>query len=231
MRQFYYDNIAKLASASFDKFKVTLETFSSQQQIIIALSGGSSVDPLYQEIAKRYSEIPSSLWEKVIFCFADERLVPLDSPDSNYKAACDSFLNALIAAQVINAEAIATVNFTSNAADIEYTEKVGNKINIALLGAGPDSHTCSLFPEHSSINNPSEDFILVENSPKPPARRISMSRAMVENTDHVFVFLVGEGKRDAYNNFMDDSVKAENAPIKTALKAYECSVFSDLKKD
>ena len=228
MKQYHFNNISTLASAAFDKFKAALETLSTQPQIIIALSGGSSVEPLYQQIAKRYNEIPLSLWQKVIFCFADERLVPLDSPDSNYKAACDSFLNTLIAEHVIATEAVATVNSESKTAHMEYTAKVGNKIDIALLGVGPDSHTCSLFPRHSSTDNPSEAYILVEDSPKPPARRISMSRSTVENTGSVFVFFIGEGKRDAYNNFMDETVKIEDAPIKISCQAPECLMFSDL---
>lgn len=227
MKQYHFNNIERLACAAFDKFKASLETLSAQPQIIIALSGGSSVAPLYQQIAQRYREILPELWRKVIFCFADERLVPLDSPDSNYKAACDSFLNTLIQAQLICREAVATVNSDSETAHMEYTAKVGNRIDIALLGAGPDSHTCSLFPRHSSIENPSETFILVTDSPKPPASRISMSRSMLEKTGCVFVFLIGEGKRDAYHNFMNDSVTITDAPIKISRQARKCLVFTD----
>jgi 6-phosphogluconolactonase len=228
MKQYKFNNIEKLAAAAFDKFKASLETLAAQPQIIIALSGGSSVAPLHQQIAQRFHEISPQLWSKVKFCFADERLVALDSPDSNYKAACDSFLNTLMQAQVISREAIATVNSDSETAHQEYTEKLGNKIDIALLGSGPDAHTCSLFPDHSSIADASDAFILVTDSPKPPAGRISMSRSMVEKTDSVFLFLIGEGKRDAYNKFMDDSVQISDAPIKTARQAENCFVFTDL---
>ena len=228
MKQYHFNNITTLASAAFDNFKAVLETLSAQPKIMIALSGGSSVEPLYQQIGKRYNEIPASVWQKVVFCFADERLVPLDSADSNYKGACESFLTTLIEAQVITSDAVATVNTESHNADSEYTAKVGNKMDIALLGVGPDSHTCSLFPGHSSVDNPSEGFILVEDSPKPPARRISMSRSMVENTDSAFVFFIGEGKRDAYSNFMDDAVHIKDAPIKISRQATECLMFSDL---
>jgi 6-phosphogluconolactonase len=228
MKQYKFSNIEKLASAAFDKFKASLETLASQPQIIIALSGGSSVAPLHQQINQRFNEISPQLWSKVRFCFADERLVVLDSPDSNYKAACDSFLNTLIQAQVISREAIATVNSDSKTAHQEYMEKVGNKIDIALLGSGPDAHTCSLFPSHSSIADPSEEFILVTGSPKPPAGRISMSRSMVEKTGNVFLFLIGESKRAAYNKFMDDSVEINDAPIKAARQAENCLVFTDL---
>ncbi|MCG6201290.1 6-phosphogluconolactonase [Psychromonas antarctica] len=228
MKEYHYNSVTNLASSAFDKFKASLESLSSQTKIIIALSGGSSVEPLYQQIAKRYNEIPLSLWQKVIFCFADERLVPLDSPDSNYKAACNSFITVLIQAQVIANEAVATVNCDSKTAHLEYTAKVGNKVDIALLGVGPDSHTCSLFPHHSSVDNPSKAFIMVNDSPKPPAARISMSRSMVEHTGSVFVFFIGEGKRDAYNNFMDDTLAIQDAPIKISRQAAQCLVFSDI---
>ncbi len=142
--------------------------------------------------------------------------------------ACDSFLNTLIQAQLISREAVATVNSDSETAHMEYTAKVGNRIDIALLGAGPDSYTCSLFSRHSSIENPSETFILVTDSPKPPASRISMSRSMLEKTGCVFVFFISEGKRDTYHNFMDDSVTITDAPVKISRQARKCLVFTDL---
>ena len=229
MKQYFFNDIEDLAFKAFDKFKATLETLSSQPKIIIALSGGSSVEPLHKQIATRYSEIPLSIWHKIIFCFADERLVPLNSPDSNYKAACDSFLNVLFQAKVIKKTAVATVNYDSNCAHNDYTLNVGGKINIALLGVGPDAHTCSLFPEHSSIRKLSKTFIIINDSPKPPARRISMSRVMIENTDFVFVFFIGENKRQAYNKFIDNKVRIEEAPIKAAQQALNCFTFSDLQ--
>ena len=224
-----YNDIDNLSTEAFDIFKETIEKLSKQQdQISIALSGGSSVAAIYKQIKERGSEISPGQWEKVIFCFADERIVPLTSDDSNYKFVKEQFLSQLIDDKLITEEQIAKVNVDEDAPHSSYSKRFEDGIDIALLGVGPDSHTCSLFPNHSSTTQQSTGFILVEDSPKPPALRISLSNTMLANTPYSFAFFIGDGKKEAYSNFLNDDLTEQQVPIKIIKKCHNSVAFTNI---
>jgi len=229
MKIFKNDNLEILAATAFDQLKSTIEHLAlSNEHVTIALSGGSSVSEIYKQIAVRADELPKETWSKVIFSFADERVVPLESDDSNYKFAKEQFLDELISGGYICEGQIIKIDVESNAPHLEYAKELSDKIDIALLGVGPDAHTCSLFPNHSSTLNESTEFILVENSPKPPSTRISLSRSMLKSIPYPFAFFIGEGKRDAYLKFTDDKSSYNEAPIKIIQDSVDGLIFTNL---
>ena len=67
----------------FDFFLEALEELKDREQIYIGLSGGRSFNEFYEKLVEYKDKI--KLWSKIKFCFVDERIVPLDSDDSNYK--------------------------------------------------------------------------------------------------------------------------------------------------
>ncbi len=108
----------------------------------------------------------------------------------------------------------------------EYTERVG-EIDIAFFGIGPDGHTASLFPHSGEIyeyletplNPPLSggqyvEFIKIENAPKPPPERISLSPKSIQSLVHSCLFAVWSQKKEALANFLDDSVSVLDCPAK-----------------
>lgn len=140
------------ATARFLRDK-TKEVLSSNAYCSIALSGGNTPRSLYQLMASDpiRREIP---WEKLRFFFGDERFVPHDHPDSNFRMATES----LFEPAGIDMKNVFPVDTSMSplqaAAAYQKTIKAqlgaAGIFNIVLLGLGNDAHTASLFP-HTDV--------------------------------------------------------------------------------
>ena len=169
-------------------------------QFTIALSGGSLPNNL-----KALSSLEGIEWSKWQVFFADERIVPLDHPDSNYMACSKAFLDGV----PIKREQIHTIDTgsfldstrtdpTADPSDKDASEDEALEIadeyekqlvstfagantaryptfDLILLGMGPDGHTCSLFPNHEVLSESDRWVAEVLDSPKPPKRRITFT--------------------------------------------------------
>jgi len=76
------------------------------------------------------------------------------------------------------------------------------KLDLVLLGVGPDGHVASLFPGRANLDDVSSVF-LIEDSPKPPPVRISFTMALINSADQVWIVAAGEGKADAVTKIVE----------------------------
>lgn len=114
-----------------------------------------------------------------IVFFADERCVPLDSDDSNYKG-CDELLFSKVALPRDNIHAIdATLGSAADMAAAyaaAFSKAVPDGVfDLVLLGLGPDGHTASLFPGHALLEEREVTVASIIDSPKPPSERITFT--------------------------------------------------------
>jgi len=72
-----------------------------------------------------------------------------------------------------------------------------------LLGCGPDGHTCSLFPGHELLRETVGWILPIEDSPKPPAKRITLSLPVVHAASKIGFVAAGEGKQDILQKIFD----------------------------
>jgi len=138
-------------------------------------------------------------------------------------------LGRLIETGLITEEQILKIDVSSDTPHKSYNAMLLQGIDIALLGVGPDSHTCSLFPNHSSSADNSVGIILVEDSPKPPSVRISISKYMLSNVEYAFAFFIGNGKKEAYTNFLSKSLNEIQVPIKIIKNCRNSLVFTNIE--
>lgn len=157
-----------------------------------ALSGGATA--LIFLSALRNAQVD---WRKITLFWADERAVPVDDPDSNYGLAERMLLSPLgaRAPRAIRMPADANLGQAARWYDEALeTELAGGVLDLAILGVGEDGHVCSLFPGHKALTQNDLRAVAIEDAPKPPARRLSLSMRFVLQTKKIWVIAVGPRK-------------------------------------
>ena len=71
------------------------------------------------------------------------------------------------------------------------------RLDVVLLGVGPDAHIASLFPEQAGIREKDRTVVGVRNSPKPPPLRISLTLPAINTAAEVWMVVAGEDKAGA----------------------------------
>lgn len=177
--------------------------------VMIGLAGGSSFDGWYTEL------LQSSQWDtvdtsRIRWCVTDER-VNCDRGDRNDAHIWEVFLNPL--SQQWFTEEKYFVRPTIDSLGNDYSERVG-VIDIAFFGMGPDGHTASIFPGHEALQSSEIGFIKIDNAPKPPPERISISPKSLQHLTHVCLFAVWQAKKEALTNFLDKAIDVNVCPAK-----------------
>lgn len=188
----------------------------------LAVSGGSLPAVLAKGLLNNPDEEDGeqdkplfSSWD--IF-FADERLVPLDHPDSNYKLLKDELLDKIPSSHgqptvhPIDASLLGK-NTPQDIADAYqddlravFAARDSVKVpifDLVLLGCGPDGHTCSLFPGHELLNEHDAWVAAIADSPKPPSERITLTMPVVTHAVRVAFVATGEGKKGVMKRIFD----------------------------
>lgn len=133
-------------------------------------------------------------WSRITLFWGDERAVPPDSPDSNYGMAEQLLLTPL------GAKAPAAVRMRGEMPDLhhaarEYAALLPPALDLLILGVGDDGHVCSLFPGHPALQEADARAIAIEDSPKPPPHRLTLTMAYVLESRQVWIVAMGERKR------------------------------------
>lgn len=166
----------------------------------VALSGGATA--LIFLPALRAAKVD---WSRITLFWADERAVPADDPESNYGIAERMLLSPLGAKAPRAIRMPADMPHLAQAA-VKYDQVLaaelnGGPLDIAILGIGEDGHVASLFPGHPSTQDgaASPDHlslraVAVEDAPKPPKRRLSLTLRYLLLTRQIWVVAVGPRK-------------------------------------
>jgi 6-phosphogluconolactonase len=203
-----------------------------QDYVVVAVPGGTSVSGVFEQLKSR--KIP---WHKVHFFMVDERLVPLDHADSNYRQAYETFLSELITRDELpegNVHPFVLDKSKPDKGAGAYEEELknhGGKYDIVLLSSGEDGHVGALYPNHHSVDDESEFFITMDDSPKPPPKRMTMSRKLLLRSQVAVLLFLGEGKREALNKFRDDRLDYRAVPCRLVQEIKDVYVFTDVRED
>jgi 6-phosphogluconolactonase len=94
-----------------------------------------------------------------------------------------------------------------------YEEAVREPLDLLMLGMGEDGHTASLFPGSALVNERQRRVVLVENSPKPPPRRLTITPRVIEEAREILVLTRGDGKAEALARALDGRSPVSKAPV------------------
>lgn len=167
----------------------------------IGLTGGSIADELHREVA-RLSPGSGVDWSRVVLWWGDERWLPAGSPDRNEVQAHAAFITDLgVAATNVHPMPASDAGLSLADAALAYAETVrehgAGSFDVLMLGVGPDGHVASLFPGHPAALVRDAIAVPVEESPKPPPERISLTFEAMDRSDAVWFVAAGADKADA----------------------------------
>jgi 6-phosphogluconolactonase len=134
-------------------------------------------------------------WSQVHLWFGDERCVPPDDPDSNYRMAYETLISRIDIPDR-NVHRIRGEDDPEAAAAAYAAEIDGVALDLALLGLGPDGHTASLFPESPALDVRDRAAVAVTAS-KPPPRRITLTLPVFERAVSILILAPGASKAEA----------------------------------
>jgi 6-phosphogluconolactonase len=204
-----------------DLFRAAAEEFvrqghaaiSEHGRFTVALSGGSTPRSLYSLLAKDYADFP---WSRTFLFFGDERHVPPDHPDSNYRMVNEALLSKV----PIPAENIYRVRAElpdAAAAALEYEERLRTffklqpgefpRFDLILLGLGPDGHTASLFPDSEGLKEQSR-LVIANWVEKFKTHRITFTFPVLNHASEVMFLVSGADKADMVRKVLE----GENTP-------------------
>lgn len=173
---------------------------AERDQFRIALSGGNTPRPIYTEFARIGRELP---WDRVFFTFGDERCMPPDDSQSNFRMARES----LFVPAAVPEKSIARMRgeIDPQLAAQEYQDGLdllaaqrGEMIyrhDLILLGMGDDGHTASLFPETAALEEKTRK-VVANFVPKFDSWRITFTFPLINQARHV-CFLANANKNTA----------------------------------
>jgi len=194
-----------------------------QPSIIIGLIGGTSISGIFSHLKNINLE-----WNKIHFFMIDERQVPITSKSSNFNIGKKSFLNYLIKNKKIDKEHLHPYNYKKPLNVYENELKAHKaKFDIAILSSGEDAHVAALFPNHNSIKSNENYFIKFDNSPKPPKKRMSATRKLLEKSQVALLLFFGDNKKQAYESFKNKKLPLTKVPAKLVNKIKKVYVFRD----
>ena len=180
-----FENSRELARGAAEHW-VALAPFT------VALSGGSTPKVLYQLLAEEFRD--QVTWASTQFFWSDERHVPPDHPDSNYRMANEALLSHVpVTKSNIHRVPSENPNATEAAAEyertlIETTSQSLPQLDLILLGLGGDGHTASIFPG-SDVLHETKRLVAAPWVEKFKTYRITMTLPLLNNGASV-VFLV-----------------------------------------
>ena len=155
----------------------------------LVLAGGTTPRRCYELLAGL-----DVRWGRVTVLFGDERCVPPDHLESNYRMAREALLDHVAPATVHRMPA----ELGPDEGAAEYARIVAElaPLDIVVLGIGEDGHTASLFPGHPELD--AEGWAVgVRNSPKPPPERVTLTLQALRGARRVLILATGAGKAQA----------------------------------
>ena len=197
-----YDSSEELKQAAAETItQYACNIVGQQSNFSMALAGGSTPVGVYELLVKN-PYLEKFPWDQTKFLFGDERYVPHDHKQSNYRMAMQAFLNEA----PVNADAIYPVPTDCDdqaecASRYEDTIKQMLSTNslpaidLILLGMGDDGHTASLFPD-TDILKVADSAVAAVYVEKLKSWRISLTFPTLNNAGQVMVLVSGDSKAE-----------------------------------
>lgn len=197
--------------------RLAAESVVTHGRFTVALAGGSTPRKLYGLLANEpyRSQIDWALLE--VF-WSDERCVPVDDVESNFRMAQEAFLSKVPIAesQIHRMHADwPDHDAAAQAYVIEMRRVFGTDgipgFDLLQLGMGPEGHTASLFPHQAALHE-QERLVMPVRTPKPPPDRLTFTPPLLNAARHVLFLVTGSDKADAVHEVIEGEYNPDEYP-------------------
>ncbi len=211
-----YEDKQELAEAAARDFATkATEAINNSGRFTVALAGGSTPEATYKLLARDYAEDLD--WSKVHVFFGDERTVPPDHEDSNYRMAKEALLDHVPVGSVHRMRGESPPDEAAASYEDELREFFGNdeipSLDLIMLGIGEDGHTASLFPETPALEV-IDRWVIANPVSKLDTIRLTLTAPVINSAGAVNFLTAGEGKAEALKEILEVSADPRKYPAK-----------------
>ena len=175
----------------------------------LALAGGATPQPAYRMLA--HLALP---WDRIDCYFGDERAVPPEDPQANYRMAAETLLDAAGVPAERRHRMTAERPDREQAAR-EYGELLPDRFDVLLLGLGVDGHTVSLFPDSWALRETARRVVPVE-APVRPRGRLTVTPPVIAAARARMVLACGSAKASAVEQALEGAADVAACPAQLA---------------
>lgn len=213
MKQYLFNDSKELAEQLAKDFSAAVsEKAASGGSLTVALSGGHTPKTFFEVLADQYRD--SIAWNNVVFFWGDERCVPPDNDESNFKMTNGALLSNIVIPSD-NIHRVLGEDPPHNEA-LRYEQEIKEFIPLSangfprfdwiFLGMGSDGHTASLFPGAPTLEE-RDRVCVVAVRPETGQKRISVTFPVLNNAKRVSFLVAGDSKAPVLKEIMDSGGK------------------------
>jgi 6-phosphogluconolactonase len=205
-----------LAAAAARRIAEAIEdAITRRGHCTLALAGGATPRPVYAcmavpPLADRVA------WDHVAVYFSDERCVPPDADESNYRMAREELLRHVPISRT-SVHRMEAERADTDAAARDYEQQLPAALDILLLGMGEDGHTASLFPGSPALAERARRVVVVTR-PAPHRPRMTITPRVIDAARNLIVLVAGTGKAATVARALQGPYVPDELPIQFALR-------------
>lgn len=222
-----FESVEKLAAFFTDNLKKEMASLKAGHYFSMMLSGGSTPTAVFEYLSRNQESIQ---WQRLQLFWGDERCVPPDQDESNFKMAKNSLLDRV----PIPSDNIFRIKGESDPETeaVRYAETIRDRIpsvknvpclDLVMLGMGDDGHTASLFPNDTK-NLISERLFEVASHPISGQRRITATLELINNAKTIIFLVTGSSKATMLASILEKKEGWEQFPA-SLVEAHNGNIF------
>lgn len=214
-RKYVYESPEELANeAARWLVEIAEAAVAEKGYFAVVLAGGSTPEATYEALARYYPD--SFFWRETHVFFGDERAVPPEDEDSNYRMAREALLDHVQTASVYRMKG----ELPPEMAAAEYERDLQGffgadtpVFDLIQLGIGPDGHTASLFPNTPALEV-RDRWVAANPVQKLDTDRLTLTVPVLNAARAVWFLVAGESKAEAVSEVLEGEAASREYPSK-----------------